>query len=111
MSTLGIPPNRGAYVLTSYGIFEFIGRLLCSLFADNLSFSMAYAYAASTLVGGLSTMIAPTGKDLATMYAYSIGSMITMYTKLVVLIVLLLKYKPMPSTIIILFWKLQICLV
>ena len=36
---------------------------------------MAYVYAASTFFGGLAAIVAPSGKDLVTMYAYAIGSM------------------------------------
>ena len=48
-----------------------IGRIVTSLIADRLPFSMAYAYSFCSLIGCVMAAVTPLGKNLATVYVYS----------------------------------------
>ena len=68
---LGVEKSDTAWPLTVYGVSELIGRIVTSLIADRLPFSMAYAYSFCSLIGCVMAAVTPLGKNLATVYVYS----------------------------------------
>ena len=72
MTTIGIHGHISAWVMTAYGIAEFVGRLVCAVGAGKVRFSLAYLYAGSAAFVGVATILAPFGRTLETMFVYSV---------------------------------------
>ena len=72
MSTIGVPENVAPWVLTAYGIAEFVGRLVCAVGAGKIRFSLGFIYAGSAAFVGLATILTPLGRTLGTMFTYAI---------------------------------------
>lgn len=73
MGTVGIPSSTGAWVLTAYGISEFLGRVLCAIVASRIKFSYSYIYAVTSALSGVATLFAPKVGTLPIMYVYGVG--------------------------------------
>lgn len=71
MRSIDIPASSGALVMTSFGIAEFVGRVICAAFADKIKFSFAYVYAVSCGFMGVATLLAPLGTTLTVMFVYA----------------------------------------
>ncbi|XP_039252271.2 monocarboxylate transporter 5-like [Styela clava] len=72
MSTLGIETSRGTWVMTAYGISEFVGRIICASAAGKLPFGLAYVYAGSSGLMGIATLLAPQGETIEIMFVYGV---------------------------------------
>lgn len=70
---LQISPESGAVVLTTFGVFDLLGRIGCAFGAGKLRFSYAYVYSFCTLINGVVTMLTPFGESLKYIYIYAIS--------------------------------------
>ncbi len=73
MTTIGIPEEKGSFILTILGVGDLLGRGIAAFFGDYLPMSSIYVYPISCAIMGVATFCLLLIKSINGMYAFAVG--------------------------------------
>ena len=73
MTTIGIPEEKGSFILTIMGIGDLLGRGIAAFVGDYLPMGSIYVYPVSCSIMGAATFCLLLIKSINGMYAFAVG--------------------------------------